>query len=69
MNYFDPDNPATWPLQFYDRRRLQAWPDPLLKDVATQLRAIREASIEVAFAMLMVDDEIRRRQPASVGDL
>jgi hypothetical protein len=65
MRAFDAERPETWPLQFYDRGRLRDWPDDFLSRVAGQLGAVHEATMEVAFARLMVTAEMERRDPRS----
>jgi len=57
----DEERPETWPLQFYEMSRLTAWPDPFLRRVADRLDEVRELTLEVAFARLMVKTEAERR--------
>ena len=64
MYAFDRDPPETWPLHLFDKGRLGALPDPLLRRVADQLTAVREVTAAVAFARLMVTAEMERRDDA-----
>jgi hypothetical protein len=61
VDYVDRERPETWPLEFYERGRLRAWPDDFLERVAGQLATVRDVTIRVAFASLMVKMEIERR--------
>lgn len=66
MRDFHAERPETWPLQFYERRRVRDWPDDFLHRVAGQLGAIREVTVEVAFARIMVKAEMERRDSTSI---
>ena len=61
VEYIDLEHPEEWPSHLYERRLLGALPDMRLRQVASQLAAVGEPTIGVAFKRLMVRIEIERR--------